>query len=168
MKADGKKRQQVLLRLPKDLIVFLKEKAEEEQLALTRFCEKYLELARFLEIRWLSGWLVARQLRRRFLMIPAVEFDKMYGERATYREGRRMGLELAPILSDLSVEDTLALFTIYGWGVFEFQAELGRVINFNPPITSSEFIRGGIEGLTGLNLRTLSADRDVFVYEIVI
>jgi hypothetical protein len=68
------------------------------------------------------------------------------------------------MLKEFSVEDTLALFSIYGWGTFEFQAEAGRVVNSNPPISSSEFIRGLIEGLTDLTLRTLSADRDVFVY----
>ena len=70
------------------------------------------------------------------------------------------------MLEDFSVEDTLAFFSTYGWGLFEFQAEAERIVLFNPPISSAEFIRGLIEGLTGLTLGTLTADRDVFIYEI--
>ena len=80
--------------------------------------------------------------------------------------GAHTGEIAAVMLKEFSVEDTLALFSKYGWGTFAFQAEAGRVINFNPPVSSSEFIRGLIEGLTELTLRTHSADRDVFVYGI--
>ncbi|MHA1130258.1 MAG: hypothetical protein ACTSQQ_05570 [Candidatus Helarchaeota archaeon] len=99
-------------------------------------------------------------------MIPAVRFDKTYGKNAVYREGRHFGADWAPLLTDYSLEDTLDLFTIYGWGIFEFQPETERILLFNCPISSSEFMRGLIEGLTGLILMTETADRDVFIYKI--
>lgn len=163
-----KNKKQLLLRLPEELVELLKEKASEEGLLLIRFCEKYLKLIRFLELHHNIGQIIARQTKKRMLMIPAAQYDQMYGATATYREGRRLGLEWAPLLDELSVEDTLAIFSILGWGIFEFQAEQARIIHFNPPISSSEFIRGLIEGLTNLTLQILTADRDVFVYKIVI
>ncbi|NVM52124.1 MAG: hypothetical protein HWN66_00385 [Candidatus Helarchaeota archaeon] len=168
MVSEGKKRRQVLLRLPEELVKFLKERARAEGLLLTRFCEKYLGLVLFLELHRNSGQIITRQTKRRLLMIPAVQYDQMYGANATYREGRRLGLDWAPMLGELSVEDTLAIFSIYGWGIFEFQADTERILYFNPPISSSEFIRGLIEGLTGLTLQTLTADRDVYIYKIVL
>ncbi|HUY01141.1 MAG TPA: hypothetical protein VMV49_16395 [Candidatus Deferrimicrobium sp.] len=168
MKADGKKRKQVLLRLPEELVDLLKERAEGEGLSLARFCERYLQLVRFLEVHQTTGQIVACQTKRRLLLLMASDYDQMYGAKATYREGRRMGLEVEPLLSQYSVEDTLSLFTTYGWGIFDFQPEVGRVTLFNPPTSSAEFVRGLVEGLTGLTLRTLTTDRDVFVYEIVV
>jgi len=165
---DEKKRRQLLLRLPEELVKILKEEARKEGIALVQFCRKYLELARYFGIQRNNGQIITRQTRRRVLMIPASQYDQMYGANATYREGRRLGLELAPLLNEFSVEDTLALFSVYGWGVFDFQAEQKRILLFNSPISSSEFIRGLIEGLTGLTLGTLTKDRDVFVYEIKI
>jgi hypothetical protein len=168
MKADGKKRKQLLLRLPEELVDLLKERSEIEGVSLVRFCEKYLQLAYFLELHQGSGQVITRQTHRRLVMLMASDYDQMYGAKATYREGRRMGLELEPLLSEFSVEDTLSFFSVYGWGIFDFQSETGRVTLFNPPTSSAEFIRGLIEGLTGLTLRTLTSDRDIFVYEIIV
>ncbi len=160
------KKKQVLLRLPVDLVALLKQKADEEGLLLTRFCEKYLNFVRFFELQMNVGQIVTRQTRRRVLMIPAAQYDQMYGTKATYREGRRLGAEWAPLLNDYSVEETLELFSVYGWGIFEFQPENERILLFNSPISSPEFIRGLIEGLTDFTLVMKTADRDVFVYEI--
>ncbi len=165
MESDERK-QQVLLRLSGALVDLLKKKAKEEGMGLARFCERYLELIKFLDLQPSNGQIKTRQTRHRLILIPAVQYNEMYGANATYREGRRLGLEWAPLLSEISVEDTLALFSLYGWGIFEFQAEKERIINFNPPISSAEFIRGLIEGLTGLSLGILTADREVFVYQI--
>jgi hypothetical protein len=166
MKNEKVKRQQVLLRLPVDLIELIKEKAKEEGMLLNKFCEKYLSLVYYLDLYTSSGQITTKVTKRRMLLIPALQYDQMYAANATYREGRRLGLEFAPMLKEFSVEDTLTLFSRYGWGTFEFQAEAGRVINSNPPVSSSEFMRGLLEGLTELTLRTVSADRDVFVYGI--
>ncbi len=166
MKSDRKERRQVLLRLPVDLVESLKSKADEEGTSLTRLCETYLGLVRSLDLQHNMGQIIMRQGRRRMLVIPATQYDQMYGSNATYREGRRLGLEWAPLLNEFSVEDTLSFFSLFGWGIFEFQAESERIVLFNSPISSAEFIRGLIEGLTGLTLGTLTADRDVFIYEI--
>jgi len=166
MKIDRKKRQQVLLRLPAELMELIREKAREEGMLLAKFFEKYLNLVRFIDLHLATGQIVSKLTKRRIIMIPALQYDQMYAANATYREGRRLGLDLAPMLKEFSIEDTFALFSIYGWGTFEFQAEAGQIINFNPPISSSEFIRGLIEGLTDLTLRTISADRDIFIYSI--
>lgn len=168
MGSDEKKRRQVLLRLPVELVELLKEKAQEQSMVLTRFCKNYLKLIQFFELYRNTGHIIARQTKRRLLMVPAVHYDQIYGANATYREGRRFGLDWAPMLGDFSVEDTLELFSIYGWGTFEFKPENKRILHFNPPISSSEFIRGLIEGLTGLTLQTITADRDVFIYKIVL
>lgn len=167
MKINRKKRQ-LLLRLPEELVEFLKRKANNEGLLVTRFCEKYLGLMQFLDLHPNIGQIRTSQAKKRMLIIPASQYDQMYGATATFREGRRLGLEWAPLLEDLSIEDTLAIFSKFGWGIFEFQAENERIIHSNPPISSSEFIRGLIEGLTGLNLQTLSTNRDVFIYKILI
>lgn len=168
MKIHRKKKRQLLLRLPEELVEFLKEKAIDEGLLMTRFCEKYLGLIRFLELHPNIGQIITRQTKNRMLMIPAAQYDQMYGATATYREGRRLGLEWAPLLDKLSVEDTLEIFSIFGWGIFELQAEQARIIHSNPPLSSPEFIRGLIEGLTGLTLQILSINRDVFIYKIII
>lgn len=168
MGSNEKKRRQVLLRLPVELVELLKEKAKEQNMVLTQFCKNYLKLIQFYELYQNTGHIVAQQTRRRLLMVPAVHYDQIYGANATYREGRRFGLDWAPMLGNFSVEETLALFSIYGWGNFEFQPEIERILHFNPPISSSEFIRGLIEGLTGLTLQTITADRDVFIYKIML
>ena len=165
-KTVEKQMRQVLLRLPVELVELLKEKAKEEGTSLARFCEKYLRLVRFLDLQRKGGQITTYQTKRRLLMIPAVQYDQMHGANATYREGRRLGLEWAPMLSEYSVEDTLYFFSMYGWGTFEFQVEAKRIILANPPVSSAEYIRGLIEGLTGLTLGTVTADRDVFIYEI--
>ncbi|MFX1296680.1 MAG: hypothetical protein ACFFD2_17715 [Promethearchaeota archaeon] len=166
MKSSKEKKRQVLLRLPVELVELLKIGAKEESLGLARFCEKYLNCVQFFKLQRNIGQIVTQQTRRRVLMISAVQYDQMYGANATYREGRRLGLDWASMLNTYSVEDTLTIFSIYGWGVFEFKAEDARIILFNPAISSAEFIRGLIEGLTGLTLMTLSINRDVFIYEI--
>ncbi len=168
MKIEQKKRKQVLLRLPEELVEFLKGKARDKGLKLTRFCETYLSLVQFLEFHHNLGQIITRQTKRRLLMIPAAQYDQMYGANATYREGRRLGLDWATMLGKISVEDTLTLFSIYGWGIFEFQAEEEKIICYNPPISSSEFVRGLIEGLIGVVLQTLTADREIFLYKILL
>ena len=141
MQGEKKKRQQVLLRLPAELVELIREKAKEEGMLLAKFCEKYLGLAYYLDLYASTGQIITKLTKRRMILIPALQYDQMYAANATYREGRRLGLEFAPMLKEFSVEDTLALFSKYGWGTFEFQAEAGRVINFNPPVSSSEFMQ---------------------------
>ena len=94
MQNEKKKRQQVLLRLPADLVELIREKAKEEGMLLAKFCEKYLSLANYLDLYSNTGQIVTKLTKRRMILIPALQYDQMYAANATYREGRRLGLEL--------------------------------------------------------------------------
>ena len=159
---------QLLLRLSKPLILHLRQSARKENLSLSKFCEKFLDLSIFFSLDSNLG-VITDISNHKIIKIQENFFNRLIKSRAgLYREGKHLGISLYPFYKSYSVEDTLKILNQFGWGRFDFYTEKKQIVNINPIISSADFIKGILEGIMEIDLKIISTDTSVFLYKIIV